>query len=167
MEAPRSFPLESQTDDRTIYYRGSLVLRSKVLPVNIWLWTAQYTAWGWDASGALGQLAAQAVRAFAQNSVSQPDHLPLLAVKASLVAELPSLIFVGPLLFPRVASTSPMCSCTVMASRWLSLKSGSPQTSHWNLMSNSNCESYPTNQHLSGTIPSWGPGSSGWGWVAN
>lgn len=166
METPRSVPAESQTDDRAVYHEGSLGLRGgpvswdeAILLVNIWLWTAQSTAVG-NVSGALGKLAAQAVRV----STPRSDSQPLLAAKAGLASELPSLIFVGLLLFLRAASTSPMCNWTVMGSRWRCLKSGSQQTSHWNSTLNSNCESYPTKQCLSGTVPpSWGPGSSGWG----
>lgn len=166
MGTPRSFPAESHTDDRAVHHEGGLGLRRSpvswdgtILPVNICLCTAQSTAVG-NVSGALGKLAAQAVRVSTPSSDSQP----LLAAKAGLASELPSLIFVGLLLFPWVASTSPTCNWTVMGSKWRCLKSGSRQTSDWNLTLNSDCESYSTKQCLSGSVPpSWGPGSSGWG----
>lgn len=130
---PRSFPAESQTDDTAVYHEGSLGLRGG--PVS---WdggsclstsgSALHCAAVGNVSGALGKLAAQ----------------PLLAAKAGLASELPSLTFVRLLLFLRLASTSPMCNWTVMGSRWRCLKSGSRQTSHWTLTLNSDCESYPT-----------------------
>lgn len=119
-----------------------------------------------NASGALEQLAAPAARTFTPGSGPQLCCLTLLADKTGLVSELSSLVLVGTLLFPLTASTLPMCSWTVVASRWLSPKSGSLQTSHLNLTLNSNCESHLTKQHLWDTFPPpWGPGSSGCGGV--